>query len=102
MFAYVGNRQKSSVEKSPWNKKSLKKNPTILRLFSGSSMILYKNVPGYSPLIIENAWEQRIFKTWKKGQHSICKRIEVQFFFFKRLKHDLIYLRILFLEDFIS
>ena len=53
----------SPLEKSP-RKKVSGDSPTILKLFSGSSIILYKNVPVKSPL--ENAWEQSMFTTIHK------------------------------------
>ena len=62
---HFGTQYKSFGKKS--SKKVSGDSPTILRLyfsrtfFSGSSIILYKNVPVKSPL--ENAWEQSMFTT---------------------------------------
>ena len=70
--AYLdGNRQKSSVEKSPWNKKSLKKSPTILTLyflglFFGSSVILYKKVPEKKSSYRKMHRNKGCLQPWKK------------------------------------
>ena len=56
---HFGTQYKSFGKKS--SKKVSGDSPTILKLFSGSSIILYKNVPVKSPL--ENAWEQSMFTT---------------------------------------
>ena len=41
--------------------------------FSGSCMILLKNVPEKFPIIVENAWEQRLFTTMQKEGQLILK-----------------------------
>ena len=60
--------KKSCEKKIPFEMKSLRL--YFLGLFSGFSMISYKNIPGKSTIIAEYAWEQHP----KRGAVDIEKR----------------------------
>ena len=112
-----GNRQKSSMKKSlrkkilnfgtnevlrkisPCNKKSYHFETLFSRTF------LCKNVPGKSPIIVENAWEQKKFTTLEKMPLILkTPRAIFNMKIHRRKRLDLIFPRLstFFLQDFNS
>ena len=68
-------------------------------------IVLYKNVPGKSPIIVENAWEQKKFTTLEKMPLILkTPRAIFNMKIHRRKRLDLIFPRLstFFLQDFNS